>query len=332
MSTRMKKSAIVIIFLTIMSNSFSQNKTTVGAIAFYNVENFFDTIDDPEKKDEEYTPNGEKQWTLEKYNKKKENLAKVLSSMAKGADIIGLSEIENLFVVQDLIKHPKMKHLGYQIIHKESPDIRGIDCALLYKPRKFKVVDFNTIAFGEEGYTTRDILHVRGIYFGDTLDVFVNHWPSRFGGQGKRRCRSAQLVRDKVNKLTKQNPNAKIVIMGDLNDDPINKSVKKVLAATDNSKLKNGQLFNPAGKLYKQGIGTLSFDGAWNLFDQIIISRGLMQGAGIRYQKKSFSIYAPDWMRVSKGNYRGVPKRTFVRGVFKNGYSDHFPTYILIEK
>lgn len=311
---------------------FGQKKI-VGAIGFYNVENLFDTVDDPEKRDEEYTPGGRNEWDEERYADKRGKVATVLSQLANGADIVGLAEVENLFVVSDLVASPELSRLKYQIVHQESPDRRGIDCALIYRPDQFKLIEFETLTFPEEGYYTRDILHVTGLYSGDTLHVFVNHWPSRLGGGADKRNAAAGLLRGKVDELLAANPGSKIVVMGDFNDDPINKSIKKTLNASDNSKLKPGQLYNPSAGIFKQGLGTLFYRGTWNLFDQIIVSSGLLKDpSGVTYLDNSFSVFGPNWMRVSTGDYMGAPKRSFVGGVYQGGYSDHFPTYIILEK
>lgn len=288
--------------------------------------------DHPDKNDEEYTPTGDRGWDLERYTSKQANLAKVLSEMADGADVIGLSEVENLFVLTELVARPELAKHNYQIVHRESPDRRGIDCALIYKPNKFKVLNYKTLKFPQEGYDTRDILYVSGLYFGDTLNIFVNHWPSRFGGQADMRQLAASRLRQEVDSLLAINDQSKIIVMGDFNDDPINKSIKKELRAVD-KKLEPGDLFNPAAEVFKQGVGTLYYRGAWNLFDQIIVSQGMLkESAGISYKPNTFSIFGPDWMRVKSGQYAGGPLRSFGGGVYLDGYSDHFPTYILIEK
>lgn len=325
---------LIVVLFYVGLHSVTAQKRTVGAIGFYNVENLFDTSDDPNEEDEEFTPTGRNKWDERRYASKKQNIAKVLSEMANGPDIIGLAEVENLFVIQELISHPTLKKHNYQIIHKDSPSWRGIDCALIYKPTRFKILDFEAIRFPDENYRTRDILYVKGIYFGDTLHIFVNHWPSRRGGKAERRIEAAGELRRAVDKILISNKEAKIVVMGDFNDDPFNKSVKKELRAVGKLKgISTGDLYNVTAPTFKQGYGTLFYKGAWSLFDQIIVSQGLLsKSAGISYQKNSFSIFGPNWMRVKEGQFAGGPKRSFGFGVYLNGYSDHFPTYILIEK
>lgn len=307
-------------------------KRVVGAIGFYNVENLFDTTDDPDIRDEEYLPDGKRQWDSERYKDKLSKLSKVLASMANGADIIGLSEVENRRVIEDLIATPQLKGHKYDIVHKNSPDRRGIDVALIYKKNRFKVLNTNWVKYPEEGYFTRDILLCTGIYFGDTITVGVNHWPSRRSGAEKRNQAGARL-RQAVDSILADSPNAKIILMGDFNDDPRNVSVKKELRAIDRiKKMEEGDLFNTSSESFKQGIGTLSYRGAWNLFDQIIISQGMIDGKGSTYKSASFSIFGPNWMRQSSGQYAGTPFRSFSYDKYIGGFSDHFPVYILVEK
>lgn len=307
-------------------------KRVVGAIGFYNVENLFDTSDDPDIRDEEYLPNGDRKWTDERYKDKLSKLSKVLASMANGADILGLSEVENKRVIEDLIATPQLRGHQYGIVHKNSPDRRGIDVALIYKKKKFKVLNTNWVKYPEEGYFTRDILLCTGIYYGDTITIGVNHWPSRRSGAEKRNQAGARL-RQAVDSILSRNSQSKIILMGDFNDDPRNASVKKELRAHGKlSKMEEGDLFNASSETFKQGVGTLSYRGAWNLFDQIIVSQGMTKGLGATFKPASFSIFGPDWMRQKSGQYAGTPFRSFSFDKYIGGYSDHFPVYILIEK
>ncbi|WP_370090521.1 endonuclease/exonuclease/phosphatase family protein [Ekhidna sp.] len=307
-------------------------KQVVGAIGFYNVENLFDTTDDPEINDEEYLPDGSKQWDQERYQDKLSQLSKVLSTMARGADIIGLSEIENRGVIEDLVATPQLRGHQYEIVHKNSPDRRGIDVGLIYKKNRFEVLNSTWLTYPEEGYFTRDILLCTGIYFGDTITLAVNHWPSRRSGPEKRNQAGA-LLRQAVDSILTENPKAKIILMGDFNDDPRNASIKKELRASDRlKKMEDGDLFNTSAETFKQGFGSLSYRGAWNMFDQIIISQGLIEDSGITYKPETFSVFGPDWMRQKSGQYAGSPWRSFSYDKYIGGYSDHFPVYILIEK
>jgi endonuclease/exonuclease/phosphatase family metal-dependent hydrolase len=323
---------LVALLLVSGLHSYAQ-KRVVGAIGFYNVENLFDIEDDPETNDREFLPDSPLQWDAAKYDEKLSNISKVLSTMANGADIIGLAEIENLTVLQDLVATRALAKFKYQIVHKNSPDKRGVEVAMIYKEGKFKPIHNQWLRYPDPSVYTRDILLSTGIYFGDTLTIAVNHWPSRLGGGEDRRNTCGALLRKAVDSIRAKSPNTKIIIMGDLNDDPRNASVKKHLGAVDSpDKVPAGGLFNPSAIPYKQGIGTLAYRGTWNLFDQIIISDNLVKGDGITYKPNSFSIFGPDWMRVQTGDNRGAPWRMIVGGKYIGGFSDHFPVYILIEK
>ena len=332
-----KRLYFIVLMLCTAAVSMAQVKP-VGAIGFYNLENLFDTEDDPDIKDEEYLADGPNQWNTERYQNKLNNMSKVIADMANGVDILGVSEVENRRVLEDLVQSPSLLPKKYQIIHFDSPDLRGIDVALIYRQGAFTPFAVNKIPFTDpedEKFKTRDILWVKGLYLGDTLHVAVNHWPSRRGGKEDKRLRAAQILRQTVDSVMNVYADAKIILMGDFNDDPSNKSVKKILNAKnkidpDDSKM----LFNTSASTFKKGYGTLYYRGAWNLFDQIIISQSLMEENEDKYFyiKDSFRAFGPDYMRVKKEQDKGSPLRTFSRGVYLNGYSDHFPALIYIGK
>lgn len=329
---------LIILLVTIISfNGNAQNQRPIGHIGFYNVENLFDLLDDPKINDDDFTPKGKLKWDTTKYVKKLNNVTKVFKSMAT-PDIIGVCEIENRSVLESIVSHPSLARYKYQIVHFDSPDHRGIDVALLYRSNKFVPFYSKNITFKDNkpsDFTTRDILHVKGLYHGDTLNVFVNHWPSRRGGKEDKRILAALTLRGAIDSLQKSNPDAKFVIMGDLNDDPNNKSVKKNLLASNNlKKLGEKGLYNTSTKTFKGGFGTLFYRGTWNLFDQIIISQSMLkQNSKTWYYKPdSFKVFAPEWMRVKEGEYQGAPFRTFVGGKFQGGFSDHYPVFIEITK
>jgi len=329
---------LTLILIVFFQDVSAQKSRPIGIIAFYNLENLFDTEDDPEIRDEEFLPKGKNNWTEEKYQEKLNNMAKVISTMTYGPDIIGVCEIENKKVLDDLIKTQQLENKNYAIEHYDSPDRRGIDVALLYRDNKFDVIESEKIKFihpDNENYLTRDILRVKGLYFGDTLNIFVNHWPSRFGGGMKERQIAAEILRENVDQIKAKNPDAKIILMGDFNDDPTDKSIKKILNTHwKENKLEGGTLYNTSADTFRDGYGTLMYRGAWNLFDQIIISKSLMKGQDNQYHyiPNSFKVYAPEWMRVEDGNYKGAPKRTFVSGKYMGGFSDHYPSFIVIGK
>jgi len=311
---------------------FTNVNAQENTIAFYNIENLFDTVDDPIINDEDFLPNGRNQWTEERYQQKLANMASIIAAI--NADIIGLAEIENRKVVEDLVQHDKLAAKRYQIIHYDMNDARGIDVVLLYKPsvfKPFKIVKVPVYDPTEPNFKTRDILWVKGLFQQDTLEVAVNHWPSRLGG-GKedKRLVAARALRKTIDSVRRVNPASKIVMMGDFNDNPPDKSIRKTLQVKDS---KNEEiLFNTSSATYKKGYGTLVFDGVWNLFDQIIISTSLLQGPQ-HYVPESFAIFAIPSMLETSGKYKGLPRRTFRGGEFDpSGYSDHLPVFIKINK
>ncbi|RQO32391.1 endonuclease [Taibaiella sp. KBW10] len=343
----MKKVTLsLLICLGLAQSGFSQKKDyQINAVAFYNLENLFDTEDDPKKFDEEFTPNGANHYTEAIYAKKLLNMSRVLSEIAvekipDGPALIGVAEIENERVLQDLLKQPKLKDRGWKIVHFESPDARGVDVGMFYNPKYFKVLDaealfVDIVENGKQQYT-RDILHVTGLLGGDTVSVFVNHWPSRSGGEAAsawKRKKAAAICKAIIDKKVAENPNAKVILMGDLNDDPVSPSVAEVLGAVgDKDKVKQGGMFNPWMSFFKKGIGTLGYGDSWNLFDQIVISYGFVnpQNAGWHFYKAE--IFKPSYLISNFGRFKGYPHRSFSNGVWIDGYSDHFPTYIYLIK
>ncbi|MEP7168071.1 MAG: endonuclease/exonuclease/phosphatase family protein, partial [Bacteroidota bacterium] len=280
--------AIFIFFLAlnVSGKVFSQEKKyKIGVIGFYNLENFFDTINEPNK-DEEFLPEGANHYTAEVYLDKIGKLSTVISQIGTdvtpdGLSLMGCAEVENEIVLKDLINSPKLKSRNYKIVHYDSPDERGIDVGLLYNPKYFTVKSSEPLfvpLLGDDDktpYFTRDVLFVYGLYDGEPLYVFVNHWPSRRGGEASapNRAKAATVCKHKVDSITNINPDAKIIVMGDLNDDPVDPSVTVVLnAKSDKEKVKRGGLYNPWTDYYKRGIGTLAYNDSWNLFDQIMIS------------------------------------------------------------
>lgn len=318
----------------------------VVCIGFYNLENLFDTIYDPSLLvNEEFTPGSEKQWTDKRYHEKLANMAHVISKIATditpdGPCLLGVSEIENRSVLEDLVLEEEIKDRDYHIVHYDSPDRRGVDVALLYQPKYFKVTNSasHTLRMAEDtSWRTRDQLVVTGLLVGEEVSIIVNHWPSRSGGEKKSRPKrnaAGQLSRHIVDSLLAINPNAKILLMGDLNDDPINPSVKDFLRAKGNKdELEEGDLYNPMYKLYKDGIGSLAYRDSWNLFDQVIVSQGLLGEYSSDFKFYKAVVFNKNFMKQKEGAYKGYPYRTFAGGVYLGGYSDHFPVYVsLIRK
>lgn len=315
-------------------------------VAFYNLENFYDTIDNPKVKDEDFLPTGAKNYNGKIYLDKVGHLASVISQIGtdvnpEGIALIGVAEIENDTVLNDLIHHPLLQKRNLGIVHYDSRDIRGVDVALLYNPKYFTVIDSRKLfvrlpSGSKNSYFTRDVLWVKGVLDGDTVHVFVNHWPSRVGGEERSApARGAAAMVDKkmIDSIVKNNINAKIIMMGDLNDDPISPSVVKVLGAKGKMQdVKPGGLFNPWIDLYKKGNGTLAYQDAWGLFDQILISAAWLDKNQQGYFFYQQHIFNKEFLVENVGKYKGYPMRTWDGNVYRGGYSDHFPTYIILLK
>ncbi len=339
--------ALLLTFLVVFSVE-AQKKYKVHTVAFYNVENLFDTIRNPEINDVEYTPQGGG-WTHKKYRQKIENLSRVISEIgtneqqAESPTIIGISEIENRGVLEDLIKQPKLINKEYGIVHFDSPDRRGIDVALLYRKKDFVVTSSsniplyitNTDGSGKRVYT-RDQLLVSGYLDGEEMHFIVNHWPSRSGGEKKSspyREEAGALNKKIIDSLLKINPKAKVMTMGDMNDGPYNKSIKKSLGAerTKEKTPMNG-VFNPFEEMSKKGLGTLAYRDAWDLFDQIIITGAFLDTNDHDYSTYKYwkaGIFNKPYLVQKEGQYKGYPLRNSNGEV---GFSDHFPVYLYLIK
>ena len=310
-------------------------------ILFYNVENLFDTKDDSLKNDAEFLPQGVKYWTWKRYQDKCTKIAKII--MAVGGwelpEIVGLCEVENKRTLNGILYATPLKKANYQIIHKESPDHRGIDVALLYQPDRFFPIDttFLKLKYNNSSYsTTREILYVKGAtHTDDTLHVFVNHWPSRWGGQLEsehKRVSAAQLLKHKVDSIFHDNTKAKVIIMGDFNDYPNNKSITKTLNAIEpDNIILNDQLYNLASVLKKKSsIASNKYKGIWGMLDQFIVSGALLNSNGIlQTNKNNMFIFAPDYLLETDVSYKGKrPFRTYIGYKYHGGFSDHLPVYL----
>jgi hypothetical protein len=337
----MKSNKLFSLFIALFIgiSSYAQNKPlNAYVIGFYNLENLFDTIDDPIKNDAQFLPDGDYAWGTMKYTNKLQKMAYAISQMPKNLAILGVSEIENINVLEDLVKEPAISNRKLKPILIEGPDKRGIDVGLLYNTKLFKPTNITSTRMQSEleNFFTRDQLCVSGILDGEEIHIIVNHWPSRSGGEEHskpRRAEAARTTKHICDSLFAINPNAKIVVMGDLNDDPIDPSITKELGAKSKIEdTKIGELFNTTYAFYKQGIGTLAYKDQWNLFDQIIISQ-----AWLNTDRKSLSywkteIFNKDFLKQQDGRYKGYPLRTHAGGVWANGYSDHFPCLIWVVK
>ncbi len=311
-----------------------QEKLCVG---FYNVENLFDHLDDPITRDEEFTPNGSAQWTQERYQQKLHNVARVVLALhnGKGADLLGLAEVENAGVLNDLIKRTALRSKGYRFIHHDAPDERGIDVALLYRkdafhPLTYRAIPVPTVETG--GRPTRDILLIQGIINKhDTLFIFLNHWPSRRGGIQQtepRRHLAAQVLRRITDSLLAVRPNCLLLIMGDFNDNPQDISLAHILGATPPGK--PGRLINCVTTLsVNRESGTEWYSGKWYYFIQIIVSPAMAH-----YRNSdicgTFTIFRPDWiMKPEEKSHKLIPMRSIEKDG-RIGFSDHLPVYVLI--
>lgn len=327
---------------------YSQDKRHI--VMFYNVENLFDIYNDPNVLDDEFTPEGPKQWTDVKYRKKVSNIAQVIYSVSSANKdypaIIGLSEVENRSVIDDIISDKRLVKANYQIVHYDSPERRGVDVALVYRPDVFKLEwsdVFQPIIPERPGFKTRDILAVCGTIEGERFCFFVNHWSSRWGGAEQSsflRCGCAQTVRDYADSLQREDPSIKIIIMGDMNDDPKDKSVAEVLGGKEKlSEVEDGGYFNPFYSMHKAGYGSLGYHDGWNLFDNMVVNSTLVDGKTGELQlvkprgnKFYGTIFKRPFMMTKKGKYKNYPLRTFSGNKFLGGYSDHLPVYLLIGK
>ena len=344
----------VLIFLLIIPlMSCAQGKRSY-VIGFYNLENLFDTYHDEGKNDYEYLPDGANQWTEAKYAKKLHNMASVIRAMKDENKVwhalLGVSEIENRHVLEDLVSQPEIAEANYQIVHYDGPDRRGVDVALLYRPNQFKVLESKSIPFDfnssiefslneeEKAYfRTRDILMVRGMLGNEMFAVFVAHLPSRIGGKGSDlRSRGGEIMYQESMKLMEAYPDIKIVAMGDMNDNPTDPSMAVYMHGKEIiDEVGKEDFFSPFVSMLKSGYGSLAYQGEWNIYDIIVVNANLCRGEGLKIRpivKKKFygRIFNPPFMTQQEGPYAGTPFRTFSGGAFIGGYSDHYPTYIVV--
>ena len=305
-------------------------------VLFYNVENLFDPIDDPATRDDAYTPAGRKRWTQERCRAKIDGLARVLRDAELPA-VVGLAEVETRGVLETLVAHPAVAAADYRIVHFDSPDERGIEVALLYRSDRFAVAGcapVRTAVPSEPPLRTRDLLTVWGRVAGEPLFFVVLHAPSRRGGAAAsafRRIAVCEQVRRLVDSVARRDPATKIVVAGDFNDDPIDRSLCEALGACGSLReLPAGALYNPFVALFKAGYGTLAYGGEWNLFDQILLSPNLVRGEGLRLHGEAM-IFSPPDLFERRGRDRGTPFRTYAGNRYNGGYSDHFPVFVDLE-
>lgn len=345
----MKRNLLLLAALLIVNlAAFSQQqkKFAVYGVGFYNLENLFDTCHDAGKNDYEYLPN--KGWTGMKYTHKLHNMSRVLADMGTdvlpgvGCAFIGVSEVENRNALNALVSQPALKERNFQFEHIEGPDRRGVDCALLYNPALFKVKNTRLVPYVQEKakdstFYTRGFLTVRGELGGDDVAVIVCHWPSRFSGPFYREsaARQVKVVKDSLLRINK---NMKVMVMGDMNDDPTNKSMTGYLnAKPEISQVGPDDMYNPwYNILAKEGKGTLFYNGSWNLFDQIVLTPNMLNQKGSKdYSSLKFwknQVFRRDYLIQQEGQYKGAPLRTQAGGRWLDGYSDHLPVVVYLVK
>ena len=339
-----------LIFL-VAATSAQNRKLALYGIGFYNLENLFDTEHDhdpvtgEDKNDYEYLPDGDNHWTNMKYEHKLKNMSRAVADMGTerlkdvGCCIIGVSEVENAHCLQDLCAQKPLADRGMKFVHIEGPDRRGVDCGLLYNPRFFKPAKWWLQPYILNEHITRPtrgFLTIQGTLADDSITVIVCHWPSRFSGSFYREVagRQVKAVKDS---LMRADPQRKVIVMGDMNDDPQNRSMAVELSAKGKmEEVGEGDMFNPWWKVLDSGTGTLSYNGSWNLFDQIVLSPNLLDLTKSRdYSTLKYlkcQIQQRDYLLQKEGKYKGSPKRTTAGGVWLNGYSDHLPTVVYLIK
>jgi predicted extracellular nuclease len=305
-------------------------------VAFYNVENLYDIENDDKINDEDFLPDGKQKWTKERYEKKLKDLAKVIQEIGDkdGPEILGVCEIENKKVLEDLTSQADLKKHDYGIAHFDSPDKRGIDVALLYKKAFFELIKtekFEVILPGDK--PTRDVLLVSGKTKGKEINFIVNHFPSRREGEEEsepNRLAAGKVTRQIIDKLLAENPNANIIVMGDYNDEPTNNSIVEEIRANNQPNFEKGELLNLFYDIGQSKRGSYSYKGAWNMLDQMMISKALKTKlSGIKHIKSD--IYAPEWLKETNPKYKGNPFRTYAGPNYLGGFSDHFAIYSIFE-
>ena len=326
----------------------AQKKFSVYAVGFYNQENLFDTCHDEGKNDYDFLPTGSYRWNARKYTHKLQNMARALADLGTdmlpniGCAVIGMAEVENARALDDLVAQEPLRARNMKYVLIEGPDNRGIDCAMLYNPSLFTVNDVQLYPYVQEqeqdsDFYTRGFLTVQGTLANEAVSVIVCHWPSRYSSSYYRES-AARQVRAIKDRLLRENPDMKVFVMGDMNDDPTNKSMTDGLSCKpDVKKVGDNDMFNPwYNVLVKQGTGTLAYDGAWNLFDQIVMTPNLLDRKGTKdYSNLTYlksQVFRRDYLIQMEGKYKGNPKRTHAGGVWLDGYSDHLPVVVYLVK
>ncbi len=327
---------VFVVSCTIPKHADRRNLTVV----FYNVENLFDTLNTAGTRDGEFTPEGRNKWDKLRYQKKLDDLSRVIVGINKNEfpEIVGLCEVENEQVVKDLVQTQLLINGGYFVVHHESPDIRGIDCALIYRPDEFNVlyhVAIPVVFKNKPNSKTRDILYVKGSALnGEEFHIFINHWPSRIGGVAEtesKRVAAAKILKVKIDSVKLSNPKNHIIVMGDMNDEPNNKSLQEVLDACRPA-TPGASFINLMFPDFITGMGSYNYRGKWNMLDNIIVSQELLDSKGWCIRKKKGFIYREPLMEEIHRNGESFPKSTFENHNYSGGASDHFPVFIRLRR
>jgi hypothetical protein len=336
----MKKIYSLLIIIVLFFSMCNAQEEDILYVAFWNLQNLFDTVDDPEKNDESFLPDGDMEFTPERLDKQMYNLSRVIRSMnnGNGPDLLGVCEVENQAVLSSMV-NKYLPELDYKIAYLESPDYRGIDNGLLYRADKFKLLNLQAdTVYLSDGWPTRLIFGVNLLTeLNEKLTVFVNHWPSRSGGQEEsepNRIAAAQTLRGAVDRIFNKDVNAKIMIIGDFNDEPVNISVLETLKAyplkcdslhAEFEEESAGELYNLSYPAFESGLGTYKYKDDWNMLDQVIVSGSLITSENFFYLCNSFEVYKPNIIVTQSGKYKGAPFPTYVERRYLGGFSDHYP-------
>ncbi len=326
---------VFLILETQLSSIKLNNSENQFTIAFYNLENFFDTKNDPHKLDDDFTPDGKKVWDESKFSRKTKKLARTISLIGQDDSgvppiLIGIAEVENKQVIEALLKTKSLREVNYDYVHFDSPDERGIDTALIYNRERFEVISSETIPLMVDNNNgdrdlTRDILYVHGRLHQEEIHVFVNHWPSRRDGADEtsyKRIKAAETILQKIGNMPKESFNC--IIMGDFNDDPNSESIKTIMETK--------MFVNPMQTLLSPVSGSANYKGEWSLFDQILISHSFLNYEKGTHSFKKAKVFAPKFIKEWKGKYKGNPFRTYAGKKYLGGYSDHFPVYLVLKE
>ncbi len=343
----MKRLLLFTVLLLLVATGWAQKPRK---IMFYNLENFFDTKRDPDIYDEEFTPEGVKKWNDAKYEKKLSNMERVFFDIAamdkEYPTVIGVCEIENRSILEDIVATKKMAPANYRIVHHDSPDPRGVDVGFMYRPDVFRIEGekaFRTVVPGMPNFRTRDILTMWGTIDKEQFLFMVAHWPSRLGGKDAsedKRIAVAEQMKEIADSMVQVYPGMKVIAMGDFNDDPTDKSIADGFDAKAKIKdVEDDDYFAPYAEMLKAGYGTLAYGDAWNIFDNMVVSSNLvnaepgtfrlLKAPGSKYYG---NIFRQPYLIQKEGQFKGYPLRTYVGNNFQGGFSDHLPVYIFIGK